>query len=125
MIRGLESITINSPKAGKLADFYKRKVGLKLTLEAEMAEGQQVFGFDLKKIVLYVIDDAGLAARNKDSGRVIFSLEVDDIEKESARLEKAGAKKLMDFYHLENYGYIAPFEDPDGNQFRLVQVRES
>lgn len=36
MIKGIEGILIGSPKASKLADFYKNKVGLKVTFEAVM-----------------------------------------------------------------------------------------
>lgn len=125
MIRGLESITINSAGAKKLADFYKDKVGLKLTMEAEMGAGQKVFGFDLKKADLYIVGDKRFTAKSQEPGRLLFSLEVDDIEKEIARLEKAGLKTLGEYYHLEGYGFIAPYMDADGNRFRLVQVKES
>lgn len=55
----------------------------------------------------------------------IFNLEVDDIEEEVKRLDGAGVKKVADIYHMQNYGYIATFEDIDGNYFQLVQVRAS
>jgi len=39
------------------------------------------------------------------------------------RLEKVGVKKIQDIYHVEGYGYIATFEDIDGNYFQLVQTK--
>jgi len=55
----------------------------------------------------------------------MFNLEVEDIESEVARLDKAGVKKVQDTYHMEGYGWIATYEDPDGNYFQLVQVKAS
>jgi len=124
MVVGIESVTLHSKSAKALADFYRDKVGLKLTIEAEMGEGMDVFGFGMDGADLYIISNPKVVGKNTNPDEVIFSLEVDDIEKESDRLGLAGAKKLGDFYHLEGYGYICDFEDPDGNHFRLVQVKE-
>ena len=44
MIRGIDNVTIFSEDAKKLAFFYKDKVGLKLTLEAQMGEkGEELY----------------------------------------------------------------------------------
>ena len=49
MIEGLESIAIFSKNATKLADFYRVRVGLKVSLEAEMGEeSANLFGFEWK-----------------------------------------------------------------------------
>lgn len=125
MIRGIEAVNVFSENAKNLADFYKEKVGLKLTLEAEMGDnGEEVFGFDFDQgSGLYIIDHSEVKGKSKDPNRIIFNLEVDDIEKEVQRLEKAGVKKIQDTYHVEGYSYITTFEDVDGNLFQLAQVR--
>ena len=127
MIKGLESITIFSENAKKLAEFYKNKVGLKVTTEAEIGEGGEgLYGFEWKGTSgFYIVDHSKVKGRNNEPERFIFNLEVDKIEAEVARLEKNGVKKVQDIYHMEGYGWIATFEDADGNYFQLVQIRPS
>jgi len=49
MTKRLESITIFSKNATKLADFYRVRVGLEVSLEAEMGEeSANLFGFEWK-----------------------------------------------------------------------------
>ncbi|OGK25165.1 hypothetical protein A3A46_00615 [Candidatus Roizmanbacteria bacterium RIFCSPLOWO2_01_FULL_37_13] len=126
MIKGMESVLLFSQNAKKLADFYKEKVGLKVTNEFMMGEKDEVYEFKMKQgTPLYVIDHSKIKGKNKTPERMMINLEVDDIEKEVKRLTKARVKKTQDIYHVEGYGYIATFEDLDGNFFQLVQVRAS
>src|SRR3989344_9268011 len=127
MVKGIESINLFSESAKKLANFYSEKVGLKVTLEAEMGEaGEEIFGFDFGGgSGLYVVDHSKVKGSNQEPERIIFNLEVDNIEEEVKKLEMAGVKKIKDTYHVEGYGYIATFEDIDGNYFQLVQVKAS
>ena len=121
MISKIESVTIYSADAKKLADFYKEKVGLEVTMEAEMGEGMDVFEFGLGTGILRIIGNPKIGGSG--DGRVIFSLEVDDIEKEAEKLVGAQVKKTEDVHHIEEYGYVVTFEDADGNSFQLVQIR--
>lgn len=127
MVRGLESINLFSPNAKNLAKFYREKVGLKVTLEAEIGErGESLFGFEWKGASgFYIVDHSKVKGKNKEPERFLFNLEVDNIEKEVERLKKNGVKKIQDTYHMEGYGWIATFEDLDGNYFQLVQIRPS
>ena len=125
MIRVIEGILLFSEDAKKLAYFYKEKVGLKITFEAVMGETDDMYEFKMKNgSPLYVIHHSKVKGKNKQPERMMFNLEVDDIEKEVKRLDKAGVKKTQNVYHVEGYGYIATFSDIDGNYFQLVQVRE-
>ena len=54
---------------------------------------------------------------------MFFNLEVDNFDSEMKRLDDAGVKKIQDKYHIEGYGWVATYEDPDGNYFQIVQVR--
>lgn len=127
MIRGLESLGIFSENAKRLAAFYKDKVGLKVKLEAEFGEkGEELYEMNVGKgTTLYIMDHSKVKGKNKNPDRIIFNLEVDNIEKEVKRLTKAKVKKVQDIYHVEGYGYIATFEDVDGNYFQFVQVKAS
>ena len=126
MIRALEAVLLSSEDAKKLADFYREKVGLKQSSEMEIGDkGEKGFDFKLKGAGLYILDHSEIKGKSKEPARVMFNLEVDDIEKEAARLDKLDVEKHQDIYHIEGYGLIATFKDPDGNYFQLVQVRAS
>jgi len=127
MIKGIESILLGSQNAQKLADFYEKIVGLKLTNEFEMGENDEKgFEFAIKDSTgFYIMDHSEVKGKNKNPAQMIINFEVDDIEMEVARLKKAKVKVQQDIYHLEGYGHIATFVDPDGNFFQFVQVRAS
>lgn len=126
MIRGLEAVLISSQSAKKLAKFYREVVGLKQGMVMEIGEkGEEGYEFPLKGASLYILDHSKVKGGNKQPERVIFNLEVSDIEKEVKRLKKAKVKPTQDIYHVEGYGLIATFKDTDGNYFQLVQVRAS
>jgi predicted enzyme related to lactoylglutathione lyase len=126
MIRGIESIILFSESAKKLAAFYREKVGLKVTSEMVMGENDEecyVFALTKGGPAFNIMDHSDVKGKNKDPKRFIFNLEVDDIEREVARLKKAKVTLIQDSYHVQDYGYIATFADVDGNYFQLVQVR--
>src|SRR3990167_4197256 len=124
MIRALESVLISSEDAKTLAKFYREVIGLKQNSEMEMGDrGEKAYEFDLKGTNLVVMDHSGIKGQNPQGARIMFNLEVDDIEKEFARVKKEGVKVIQEVYHVEDYGLIATFEDADGNYFQFVQVR--
>lgn len=127
MIKGIESVTLFSEDAKKLAKFYEEKVGLPIALEAEVDEkGEELFELKTSQgSGFYIVDHSKLKGRNNQPERTIINFEVDNIENESQRLEQSGVKKIQDIYHVENYGLIATFEDIDGNYFQLVQVKDA
>lgn len=125
MIRGTESIMIGSQSAKKLANFYRDKVGLKFGMVAEMGDkGEELYELKVGKGPnVYVVDHSKVKGKNKNGERIILNFEVDDIEKEVARMKKAKIKPVKDTYHVEGYGWISTFKDIDGNYFQFVQVR--
>ncbi|OGH16464.1 MAG: hypothetical protein A3C30_04715 [Candidatus Levybacteria bacterium RIFCSPHIGHO2_02_FULL_40_18] len=127
MIKGIESVLLGSANATKLAKFYREVVGLEQTMEFEYGEeGEKGYEFALKGgSGFYINDHSKVKGKNKNPERMIINFEVDDIEKEAKRLKRAKVKVQQDIYHIEGYGLIATFVDPDGNFFQLVQVRAS
>ena len=124
MIKGLEAVLIGSPNAAKLAEFYREVVGLKQGEVMEIGDDKEEgYEFKLGNCALYIIDHSKVKGKNSLPDRIMFNLEVDDIEKEVKRLKKAGARLVQDIYHVEDYGHIATFADTDGNYFQLVKTR--
>ena len=67
MIIGMESITISSPSAKKLAAFYSKTIGLKQTFEGVMGEDMDIFGFAMKSgSDLWIQDNPAVKGKNKD-----------------------------------------------------------
>ena len=129
MIRGIDGITLFSQNASKLAKFYTETVGLKSTGEFVMGEGKKessVYMFEFSKTSDFaIIDHSKVKGKNKNPERYIINFEVDDIKKEVARLKRKKVKGVAETYHVEGYGWIATFADPEGNFFQMVQVRPS
>lgn len=124
MILGLEAVSISTSNAKKLAEFYKKTVGLKQQSVWENSEnGEEGYQFTAGKNNIYIMDHSKIKGKAKDANRILLNIEVDDIEKEVKRLKKAKVKVVADIYHMEGYGLIATLKDPDGNYFQFVQVR--
>lgn len=125
MIRSLDGIEIFSGNATKLAKFYEEKVGLKIKEEFEMGDkGETYVQMDIGEgSNVAIVDHSKVKGKNKDPHRFTFNLEVKNIEEDVKKLDGAGVKKIKDTYHIEGFGFIATFEDIDGNYFQLVQVR--
>lgn len=126
MIRGLEGVLISSEDPKALADFYKEKVGLESGEEFEYGEEKAV-GYMLKlgDMEIGILSHSDIKGKNQSPARIMLNIEVDDEEAEVKRLKEAGVKVVADIYHVEGYGLIATFEDPDGNYFQFVQIRAS
>src|SRR3989344_6247561 len=126
MIKGIDIITIFSESAKKLAEFYEKKVGLKNSEVFEMGDdGDEAYMYEFKGCGFAIIDHSKVKGKNKNPERYIINFEVDKIDEEISRLKKASVKVVQDKYHVEGYGWIATFEDLDGNYFQFVQVRAS
>lgn len=126
MIQFIESITLFSENATRLAHFYRDKLGLAIATEAEIGEnGENLFEIKLGKgSSFYIVDHSEVKGPNKEPQRMMINFEVKDIEKTAKKLKKAGVTNIADIYHVENYGSIATFKDVDGNFFQLVKTRE-
>jgi len=127
MIKNIESILLFSENPEKLSKFYKDTLGLKVGMEGEYGDDEDVFvGFNPGKgPYLVVMHHDKVEGKNREPERYMVNFEVDDIEKEVERLRKAKVRLIQDIYHVQDYGRIATFEDPDGNYFQLVQIKPS
>lgn len=125
MIRKIDGVLLSSPNAKKLAAFYSDSVGIQFPMVMEMGNsGDKVYGASWKGSSDFaVLDHSKVKGKNREPERYMLNFEVDDIEKEFAKLKKAKVKVVSPIYHIESYGHVATFEDIDGNYFQLVQVR--
>lgn len=124
LIKTLEGILLSTQNAKNLAKFYRETLGLKQTMEAVFGEhDEQLYEFKLGTVGLYIADHSEVKGKNPSPQRYLLNFEADDLEKEVARLKKAKVKVVADIYHIQDYGHVATFADPDGNYFQLVKTR--
>jgi len=124
MVKSIEGVLLSSENAKALAEFYQDKVGIKIKEEYEMGEGKSAFEMDAGGGSGFMINDhAEVKGRSSQPQRYILNFEVGNIDEAIKNIEGKSVKKIADKYHIEGYGYIATFEDLDGNYFQLVQVK--
>lgn len=125
MIKNVEAILLFSENPRTLMEFYRDVLRLKLTTEAEMGDNnEELFFFEMKGCDIVIMHHSKITGKNKQPERMMFNLEVDNIEKEVEHLKKTNVKLVRDIYHIEEYGYVATFADIDGNYFQLVKTRQ-
>lgn len=124
MIDRIDGILLSSHDPKRLSDFYKNTVGLEVEEEFEMEDGSMGFSMALGDGPnLFISSHSEIKGNNTEPSRFMINFEVGDAEKEVARIDEKGAKKIKDTYHIEGYGFVTTYEDPDGNYFQIVQVR--
>ncbi len=124
MIKGIESILIASSDPQALAKFYEEKVGFKEAEEYELGEGDSVFNFTFDTgPALMIVSHSKVKGRNQDSHRFEINFEVEDIDEAVEKVKGNSVKVIQEKYHIEGYGYLATFEDLDGNYFQLAQIK--
>jgi predicted enzyme related to lactoylglutathione lyase len=124
MIHKIDTINLFSENPKPLAEFYGKTVGLGQPEEAELGEeGSELFWWEMEGCSFAILKHSKVSGKNPNPERMMINFEVKDINEGVERLDNAGVRKIQDTYHIENYGYIATFEDLDGNYFQLVQVR--
>ena len=124
MVKGIEGILLSSENAKALAEFYQDKVGIKIKEEYEMGEGESTFEMEVGEgNSLYINSHSEVKGKNSQPQRFILNFEVADIDKAITEVTGKDVKVIAEKYHIEGYGFVATFEDLDGNYFQLVQVR--
>lgn len=124
MIRSLDGVLLASENAKALAGFYQDKVGIKIKEEYEMGDNSNAYDMDSGEGSSFMIlDHSEIKGSAKEPQRFMVNFEVDNLDKAVGEVSDKGVKVVAKKYHVEGYGYIATFEDLDGNYFQLVQVR--
>lgn len=124
MVQAVEGISLSSENAKALAEFYQDKVGIKIKQEYEMGENSSAFEMDAGEgSAFMILDHSEVKGKTKEPQRYMINFEVEDIDKAVSDVSGKDVKVIAEKYHIEGYGYVATFEDIDGNYFQLVQVR--
>jgi len=114
------SILLFSENPKILVDFYKKV----LKKDVDWSGGE-FSGMQAGNGHLVIGPHDKVHGKSQNPERMIINFEVGNIKEDVKRLQKAGIKKIQDIYHVEEYGYIATFEDIDGNYFQLAQTKSN
>lgn len=109
------SILIGSEDPKRLAEYYTKLFG-----EPAMSDGTYS-GWKIGEGFVAVGPHDQVKGRNAQPGRMIWNIESDDVKRDFAKLEAAGAKVVREPYSLgDPPTWIATFSDPDDNYFQLM-----
>ena len=111
----LNSILIGSEDPARLVDYYTKLFG-----EPAMSEGGYT-GWQLGTGWVTVGPHDQVKGKNTTPGRILWNIETADVQGEFDKFKAAGAIVVAEPYSYEEEpGFIATFEDPDGNYFQLM-----
>ena len=105
-------------------DFYTNVLGFELAVDAPTADGNRFIAVGLNGQDFQLILWPGTPGKAQPAeGRVpaAYTIQTDDCRKAFEELKSRGVKFETDVLEYP-WGYIALFEDPDGNR---LQVREA
>lgn len=113
----LNSILLFSEFPEKLVEFYKK------VFEKDPAwSGGNFHGFDVGGGFLIIGPHDKVKGQNNKPERMMFNLEVNDVDGEFTRINRLEAKVIAKPYHPDEADemLLATFSDPDGNYFQLT-----
>ncbi|MBI4198563.1 MAG: VOC family protein [Chloroflexi bacterium] len=116
VIDGIEGVILWTEDVERLAGFYRDVLGLKVH------SWQPTFvAFLMGDLRLSVGKHDGVSGPAKDPFRVMVNLGVKDIQTAYAGMRAKGVVFLRPPEHEHWGGWVATFQDPDGNVLQLLQ----
>ncbi len=103
-----------------LARFYAEALGLSFERE-DHGDLALHWGVDIGRIHLGIHPPENVKREASGGANVVLAFDVPSLEDCQARLERLGAPCVQP-PHDEGFGMVASFNDPDGNQFELVEL---
>lgn len=112
---------IGSNNPVELGEFYGKVLGS----DPVYKDGEWC-GYKVGSSYVMVGPHSDISGKNAEPARVIFNIEVDDLEKEYERIKSIGAKVVKELGPARegDDGEICTFEDSDGNYFQLMKTWE-
>lgn len=115
----LNNVMVGTRDPKAMARFY----GIVFGRPADLNEGDQWFTWHTSdKMSLSFGPHSEVTGKAKEPQRFILNMETAEVQKEFARLKKAGATVIKEPYEMGG-AWIATLADPDGNYFQLVSPR--
>ena len=113
----LSALTMHSDAPARLATFYRDVVGLPLAIHQHGSVGDHYEGG------LQGVHIAVWKASERVGGPFVPVFRVADLTQAAAALERARVGALHKRMDLGEGKHVITFRDPDGNAFRLIEIR--
>jgi len=111
----LTGFLIGTDDPQRLKDFYTKLFG------KPTWEDQGYFGWQFGDSGIAFGEHSEVHGRNKEPGRLIWSLESDDVKRDFETFKQRGATVVKEPYSMgDEPGLIATLADPDNNYFQLM-----
>ena len=109
------SVLIGSEDPERLVAYYTKLFG-----EPQFTDGGYS-GWGIGSGWITIGPHSEVKGRNPQPGRCLLNFESPDVKADFERFKAAGATVVTEPYSFEDQpGFIATFEDPDGNYFQLM-----
>jgi predicted enzyme related to lactoylglutathione lyase len=116
MIQGIAGVIIWTDNLDRLSSFYRHTLGL-----VPHSVRPDFVAFSFGDIRLSLGTHSEVAGSSRDPYRIMVNLAVDDIAQVAHRLEERGVELLRQPEQEAWGGWVATFQDPDGNVLQLLQ----
>jgi predicted enzyme related to lactoylglutathione lyase len=113
----LSALTFQSTNPERLAAFYRDAVGLPLAPDQHGAIGTH-YECDVQGIHFAV-----LKSSDRLGGPVVPVFRIGDLEAAAARVAALGATALHEPMDLGDGMRVVTFRDPEGNGFRMIEIK--
>ncbi len=122
MYKSFSTILIWSGNYKKLADWYEKVLGLKVTWKSDHPEDTGVlFGFEGKETDLWIGQHDRVIGKNRDFYRIMINIKVDSVSKVYKELLNKGIKFEAKPFKAPTLPYwFATFYDPENNLLQLI-----
>lgn len=117
MITGVAGVVIWTNQMDEMLTFYKDTLGLNTH-----SERPYFVSFKFGNIRLGLGIHSKVAGQTQETHRIMINLGVDDIHKEHKRLVSRGVKFMRKPEKEDWGGWVATFNDPNGNTLQLIQL---
>ncbi len=123
----LGGLILYSPDPERLADFYRDNLGIPFQHETHggaVRPHNEAF-WNGVHFAIWGVSEAHApdAAGSKLRNAMVPSFVVNDVDRYAAELEERGVTMVGKLIELGEGKRLGTFLDPDGNQFRLIQLR--
>ncbi len=125
MLEKVVYVTVFVKDQEKALDFYTNVLGFEKRVDSPKPDGPRALSVGLKGQDLQLVLWPGTPGQGqpyKGHNTAAYTIDTKDCRKAFETLKSRGVK--FDTEVLENpFGYVAVFQDPDGNRLQLRQVR--
>ena len=113
----LSGVMLGSDDPKKIGEFYTKIFGKPGWQQDDW------YGFMIGEANLMIGPHSEVKGKNSMPGRIMFTLDSDDVKADFAKIKKFGAEVIAEPYNpsgKDDGMLLATFADPDGNYFQLA-----